>query len=79
MTLAELSRAAEDIWAQWERAAQNLQNLEELEALRVQILGRKGSLAQLFSALRELSPTEKAEAGKILNTLKERLEAALAE
>lgn len=79
MTLAELARAAEEIWAQWEKTAESVQSLEELEAARVQILGRKGALTQLFSALKELSPQDRAEAGKILNSLKERIEAALAE
>jgi phenylalanyl-tRNA synthetase alpha chain len=73
MKLAELVRAAEEIWAQWEKATGRFEgSLEDLEALRVQILGRKGSLTQLFSALRELPPAERAEAGRILNTLKER-------
>lgn len=79
MTLAELARAAEEIWAQWEKTAESVQSLEELEAVRVQILGRKGALTQLFSALKELSPQDRAEAGKILNSLKERIETALAE
>lgn len=79
MTLAELARAAEEIWAQWEKTAESVQSLEELEAARVQILGRKGALTQLFSALKEVSPQDRAEAGKILNSLKERIETALAE
>ena len=79
MKLAEVVQAAEEIWAQWEKAAKDLKGLEDLEALRVQILGRRGSLTQLFSALRDLPPEERAEAGRILNALKERIEAALAE
>ncbi|MGB9756905.1 MAG: phenylalanine--tRNA ligase subunit alpha [Candidatus Bipolaricaulaceae bacterium] len=79
MTVPEISRAAEEIWAHWEKVAKDLQSLEELEAVRVQILGRKGSLTRLFSGLRELPPAERAEAGRILNALKERIEAALAE
>jgi phenylalanyl-tRNA synthetase alpha chain len=79
MKLAEVLRAAEEIWAQWEKATEDLKGLDDLEALRVKILGRKGSLTQLFSALRELPPAERAEAGRILNTLKERIELAFAE
>ncbi|MBC7221601.1 phenylalanine--tRNA ligase subunit alpha [Candidatus Bipolaricaulota bacterium] len=70
-------RAAEGVWAQWEEVSQGVEDLEELEAARVRILGRKGSLTQLFSALRDLSPAERAEAGKILNDLKERIESSL--
>jgi phenylalanyl-tRNA synthetase alpha chain len=79
MKLAEVLRAAEEIWAQWEKATEDLKGLDDLEALRVKILGRKGSLTQLFSALRELPPAERAEAGRILNTLKDRIELAFAE
>ncbi len=79
MTLAEVARAAEEIWEKWEKTAEDLKSLEELEAVRVQILGRKGSLTQLFSVLKDLPASERAEAGRILNALKERIEAALAE
>lgn len=77
MTLEELSRTAQELWHSWEKASANLKNLEELEALRVQFLGRRGTLTQLFSAIKELPTPERAEAGRILNSLKERMEAAL--
>lgn len=77
MTLEELSRTAQELWHSWEKASANLKNSEELEALRVQFLGRRGTLTQLFSAIKELPTPERAEAGRILNSLKERMEAAL--
>lgn len=79
MRLAELARAAEEIWAHWQKVAGGLSTLEDLEAVRIQILGRKGTLTQLFSVLRSLPPQEKAEAGRILNALKARIEQALGE
>lgn len=78
MTLTELARAAEEIWAQWEKTSGGVKTLEDLETARIQILGRKGSLTQLFSSLRDLPSQERVEAGKILNALKERIEEALA-
>jgi phenylalanyl-tRNA synthetase alpha chain len=50
--------------------------LEELEQARVEFLGRKGALAQIFKQLGKLAPEERASAGKQLNTVKETLESA---
>ena len=50
---------------------------EELEAVRVQVLGRKGSLDQFFKQMGKLSPDERARAGKLLNGAKQALEAAV--
>ncbi|HME08914.1 MAG TPA: phenylalanine--tRNA ligase subunit alpha [Bryobacteraceae bacterium] len=49
---------------------------EELETVRVDVLGRKGSLTQFSKELGKLPPAEKAEAGKALNAAKNELEAA---
>ena len=51
-------------------------NLDELEAVRVDVLGRKGSLAQVSKEFGKLSPEERAAAGKALNSAKQTLEAA---
>ena len=50
---------------------------DELEAVRVDVLGRKGSLTQFGKELGKLSPQEKAAAGKALNAAKNELEAAM--
>ncbi|MBZ5586823.1 MAG: phenylalanine--tRNA ligase subunit alpha [Acidobacteriia bacterium] len=50
---------------------------EELEALRVEVLGRKGALDQFFKQMGKLAPEERARAGKLLNAAKQALEAAL--
>ncbi|MGD0201477.1 MAG: phenylalanine--tRNA ligase subunit alpha, partial [Bryobacteraceae bacterium] len=50
----------------------------ELEAVRVEALGRKGTLAQISRQLGQLAPEERARLGKLLNAAKETLEAALA-
>jgi phenylalanyl-tRNA synthetase alpha chain len=50
---------------------------EELEAVRVEVLGRKGALAQISKEMGKLSPEERASIGKLLNGAKQSLEAAL--
>ncbi len=52
-------------------------HLDALEAVRVDVLGRKGSLAQFSKEFGKLAPEEKASAGKALNAAKQALESAL--
>jgi len=52
-------------------------DLDALEAVRVDVLGRKGSLAQVSKDFGKLSPEERASAGKALNGAKQTLESAL--
>ena len=52
--------------------------LESLEAVRVDVLGRKGSLAQFSKEFGKLTPDERAAAGKALNAAKQALEAGFA-
>jgi phenylalanyl-tRNA synthetase alpha chain len=53
--------------------------LEDLEAIRVDVLGRKGKLAQLGKQLGALPQEERAEFGKALNAAKQTLEPAFEE
>jgi phenylalanyl-tRNA synthetase alpha chain len=46
-----------------------------LEAVRVDVLGRKGTLAQLSKEVPKLAPEQRAGAGKQLNSVKQTLEA----
>lgn len=48
---------------------------EELEQVRVEALGRKGALAQISREFGRLAPEERARVGKVLNAVKEDLEA----
>jgi phenylalanyl-tRNA synthetase alpha chain len=50
--------------------------LEELEAVRVEVLGRKGVLANVSKEMGKLPPEERARLGKELNTAKQTLESA---
>lgn len=50
---------------------------EELEAVRVDILGRKGELARTSKEMGKLPPEERARVGKLLNAAKQALESAM--
>jgi phenylalanyl-tRNA synthetase alpha chain len=50
---------------------------QELETVRVEALGRKGSLAQISKEMGKVAPEERARIGKLLNAHKQELEAAL--
>jgi phenylalanyl-tRNA synthetase alpha chain len=50
---------------------------DALEIVRVDVLGRKGTLAQISKEMAKLPPEEKAGIGKRLNAVKQALEAAL--
>jgi phenylalanyl-tRNA synthetase alpha chain len=45
-------------------------NLDEVEKFRILYLGKKGIITELFSDFKNLSPTEKKHAGKLINDLK---------
>ncbi|MGE5648050.1 MAG: phenylalanine--tRNA ligase subunit alpha [Acidobacteriota bacterium] len=49
---------------------------DALEAVRVEVLGRKGVLAQISKQFGKLAPEDRARLGKLLNSAKESLEAA---
>ena len=44
-----------------------------LEALRVRVLGKKGSLTALLRGMGQLSPEERPKAGQLINDARERL------
>lgn len=49
-------------------------SLEELEKARVDALGRKGTLAQISKEFGKIAPEERAQLGKLLNSVKQDLE-----
>jgi phenylalanyl-tRNA synthetase alpha chain len=69
----QIQKLASDAAARIEQAA----DLDALEAVRVDVLGRKGSLAQISKEFGKLSPEERGPAGKALNGAKQTLESAL--
>jgi phenylalanyl-tRNA synthetase alpha chain len=53
------------------------QSSEELEAVRVEALGRKGTLAEIGKGMGKLAPEDRARVGKLLNSARQNIEAAL--
>lgn len=43
---------------------------QEIEEIRVRLLGKKGTITQLFDEFRDVLPEQKRELGQVLNTLK---------
>ncbi len=58
-------------------ALSRAQSPQDLEQLRVQFLGKQGSVTQLLKSLASLPPDQRKEAGKLLNESKSRLEETL--
>jgi phenylalanyl-tRNA synthetase alpha chain len=50
---------------------------EDVEAIRVEVLGRKGALAEISKGMGKLTPDERKRAGMLLNDAKERVESAV--
>jgi len=55
---------------------EDAKSMEALETVRVDVLGRKGTLGQFSKEFGKLAPQERAAAGKALNAAKEALESA---
>ena len=53
--------------------------LQALEALRVKVLGKKGSLTALLRGMSQLSPEDRPKVGQIINEAREKLTALLDE
>jgi phenylalanyl-tRNA synthetase alpha chain len=53
------------------------QSPEELEAVRVEALGRKGTLAEIGKGMGKLAAEDRGRVGKLLNSAKQKLEEAL--
>ena len=52
-------------------------SLEDLERVRVDVLGRKGTLAQISKEMGKVAPEQRGVVGKLLNSVKQEIEAAL--
>ncbi len=59
------------------REIKSAKDKDALEALRVKYLGRKGVLTELFKKMGEVPPAEKAEVGKLVNSVKASVAGAL--
>ncbi|MBE9486135.1 MAG: phenylalanine--tRNA ligase subunit alpha, partial [Chloroflexi bacterium] len=64
-----------------EEALSSLQQAADLKALqdvRVQFLGKKGTLTEVMKGMRELSAEERPVIGSLVNTLKDKFETSFA-
>ena len=68
----QIQKLASETRARIEQA----KDMDGLEAVRIDVLGRKGSLSQFSKEFGKLSPEERANAGKALNAAKQELESA---
>ena len=59
-----------EIQQSFDRLADGVSRAEEIEAVRIQYLGRKGLIAELFKKMGDLSADERREMGVGLNRLK---------
>lgn len=51
----------------------NVTNIKELEKVRVDYLGKNGIVTKFFESLKEMSPEEKKEFGKVINDFKNKV------
>ena len=71
----KLERIRKDVAFLIEEAAA----IEELEGIRIKYLGRKSELTQLLRNLGALEPSERPQAGKMANSLREHIESNLSQ
>jgi phenylalanyl-tRNA synthetase alpha chain len=57
---------------------QAARSLQDLEAVRIEVLGRKGALTQVSKDMGKLAPEDRARVGKLLNTVKQTIEGTAA-
>lgn len=74
-----LEQAFSSLLHETEQARANAKMPEQIQAIRIEVLGRKGKLAQLFGQLQSCSPEERKSIGQTANAVKEKLEALLFE
>jgi phenylalanyl-tRNA synthetase alpha chain len=73
--LPELRQQIEQIERDLESALPELSGPGALESFRVEFLGRKGRITQLFRVMGEVEASSRGEAGRLINELKERVTA----
>lgn len=73
MELNDIKRKIEEIGEKAEKELSSIEVPEKLERWKVNYLGRKGEINNLFTLLPVLSPEEKREIGMLINDLKNKL------
>ena len=71
MTLDELRAQIDAVERDLDDRRVSVSDGPALDAFRVEFLGRKGRVSQLFKTIGQLDPEDRSEAGRLLNALKE--------
>lgn len=74
-----MMQSLEEIAKQAESAIQSSSDLKTLDNLRVQYLGKKGSLTEILKTLGQLSPEERPIAGQKINIVKQKIQTLIEE
>ena len=69
----------EELRARAEAELQKIDSLADLEALRVQVLGKKGELTAILKSMGSLSKEERPKMGQLANEVRQSIEAMLTE
>jgi len=77
--LAQLRRQIEQIQCDLDRRLSELITADALEAFRIEFLGRKGRISQLFKSMGNIEASDRGEAGRLINELKDKTTAAFEE
>ncbi len=72
-----LERTLTELDARTRERVQSAATAETLEQVRIDVLGRKGALAEISKGMGKLAPEERARVGRLLNAVKQGLEEAL--
>ena len=63
--------------AAFEEKLKNIKSVQEIEALKVEFLGKKGSVSELMQNLRTVPNEKKREVGQAINTFKQFIESSI--
>ena len=74
-----MKQKLEEIRARAGAELQKIDSLADLEALRVQVLGKKGELTAILKSMGSLSAEERPKMGQLANEVRQSIEAMLAE
>lgn len=74
-----MKQKLEEIRARAESELQKIDSLADLEALRVQVLGKKGELTAILKSMGSLSKEERPKMGQLANEVRQSIEAMLTE
>ena len=74
-----MKQKLEEIRARAESELQKIDSLADLEALRVQVLGKKGELTAILKSMGSLSAEERPKMGQLANEVRQSIEAMLTE